>query len=77
MTAYEIRLKLLEMAQGLLIEKFHQDYEIERMNWEKSVSDAEKNNTTVSIFQRKTSFPTEEDIINKAKTLKDFVSSKE
>ena len=76
MTAYEIRLKLLEMAQSLLIEKYNQENEIERINWEKKVNDAERTGSALPIYERKSSFPSEEDIIKKAKILNQFVSSK-
>lgn len=76
MTAYEIRLKLLEIAKDLLIEKYHQDEEIERLNWERKVSDAEKRGQSPELFERYVQFPTEEDIVRKAKILNFFVSSK-
>ena len=76
MTAYEIRLKLLEIAKDLLIEKYHQDEEIERLNWERKVSDAEKRGASPELFERHAQFPTEEDIVRKAKILNFFVSSK-
>lgn len=76
MTAYEIRLKLLEIAKDLLIEKYHQDEEVERLNWERKATEADKLGWTPPIFERQVQFPTEEDIVRKAKTLNSFVSSK-
>ena len=76
MTAYEIRLKLLEIAKDLLIEKYNQEEEVERLNWERKASEAEKLGSTPPIFERHSQFPTEEDIVRKAKTLNYFVSSK-
>ena len=77
MSPYEIRLKLLEMAKDLLVENYHQQAEIERINWEKTVQEAERNCKTFQLYERKIPFPTEIDIVNKAKILKDFVSAKE
>ena len=76
MSPYEIRLKLLEMAKDLLVENYHQEAEIERTNWEKIVQEAERSGITFPIYERKISFPTEIDIINKATILKEFVSAK-
>lgn len=76
MTAYEIRLKLLEIAKDLLIEKYNQEEEVERLNWERKASEAEKIGNAPPIFERYTQFPTEEDIVRKAKILNHFVSSK-
>jgi hypothetical protein len=76
MTAFEIRLKLLEIAKDLLIEKYNQDEEVERLNWERKALEAEKLGNTPPIFERHSQFPTEEDIVKKAKTLNFFVSSK-
>lgn len=76
MTAYEIRLKLLEIAKDLLIEKYNQGEEVERLNWERKATEAEKLGQSPPVFERYTQFPTEEDIVRKAKTLNLFVSSK-
>jgi hypothetical protein len=76
MTAYEIRLKLLEIAKDLLIEKYNQDNEIDRINWQHRVNDAERTGDTPPAYQRFAHFPTEEDIVRKAKMLNQFVSSK-
>lgn len=76
MTAFEIRLKLLEIAKDLLIERYNQDEEVERLNWERKALEAEKIGSTPPTFERHSQFPTEEDIVRKAKTLNVFVSSK-
>ena len=76
MTAYEIRLKLLEIAKDLLIERYNQDNEIDRINWDRKVNEAERDGNTPPKYERFAHFPTEEDIVKKAKTLNQFVSSK-
>jgi hypothetical protein len=76
MTAFEIRLKLLEIARDLLIEKYNQGNEIDRINWQRKVNDAERTGDTPPAYERFAEFPTEEDIIKKAKMLNQFVSSK-
>lgn len=76
MTAFEIRLKLLEIARDLLIEKYNQGNEIDRINWQRKVNDAERTGDAPPAYERFAHFPTEEDIIKKAKTLNQFVSSK-
>ena len=76
MTAFEIRLKLLEIARDLLIEKYNQGNEIDRINWQRKVNDAERTGDTPPPYERFAHFPTEEDIIIKAKMLNQFVSSK-
>lgn len=75
-TPYEIRLEILKISKDLLTESFYQQREAERLSWEVETENARRDNKTLPFFKTSSSFPTEDQIIEKAKKLNDFVSNK-
>jgi hypothetical protein len=75
-TPYEIRLEILKIAKDLLVESFFQQREAERYIWETEIEISKKENKPLPFLKYTNSFPTEEQIIEKAKKLNDFVSNK-
>ena len=80
---YEIRLELLKMAKEMLEQDWHAQREITQTAWEREVNLAEikaqaRDSLIESIPAAPTfkPFPTEEEIIKKAKTLNEFVAQK-
>ena len=69
-TPFEIRLNLLDMAKDLAMNDFHTKKEMVMEQWHRS-SEMDR---TIPIPELG-SFPTEEDIIAKAKMLNAFVSN--
>lgn len=75
-TPYEIRLEILKIAKDLLVESFFQQREAERYVWETEVEMSKKDNKPLPFLKYTNSFPTEDQIIEKAKKLNDFISNK-
>lgn len=75
-TPYEIRLEILKISKDILTESFYQQREAERLYWETESEMARKDNKTLPFLKYTSSFPTEDQIIEKAKKLNDFVSNK-
>jgi hypothetical protein len=69
--AYEIRTEILSMAQGFVMDKFHN----ERNNWESSTS---RHPETGQLLSTKDApvYPSSEDILAEANKLYSFVDSK-
>ncbi len=80
---YEIRLELLKMAKEMLEQDWHAQREITQTFWEQEVNLAQikaqgRDSLVDKIPQAPTfkPFPTEEEIIKKAKVLNEFVAQK-
>lgn len=71
---YEIRLSLLGMAKELLEQEYHQKVSIADQQFGFEMDKASRNNTDLPARDN-IPFPTEQEIIDKAKTLNDFVSN--
>jgi len=69
-TPFEIRMNLLDMAKDLAIQDFYIKKDIAMEEWNRK----SENDRTLPVPQLG-KFPTEEDIIAKAKLLNDFVSN--
>jgi hypothetical protein len=75
-TPYEIRLEILKISKELLMESFYQQRETERSNWDVNSQIAKLENKPLPLLKYVSTFPTEDQIIEKAKKLNDFVSNK-
>ena len=75
-TPYEIRLEIMKISKDLLMEGFYQQREAERLNWEIESENARNEKRPVPILKYLNSIPTEDQIIEKAKKLNEFVSNK-
>jgi hypothetical protein len=77
MSPYEIRLELVKLAKEMLEQDYFAKREVIRSNWEK---DMELSRTSFEkkapIFPEYPPYPSEVDIIEKAKVLNEFISSK-
>jgi hypothetical protein len=75
---YEIRLELLKMAQSMLEQDWHaqRDGLIQEWNASREVYAGETAPRDVKPFPTFKPFPTEEEIIKKAKTLNEFVAQR-
>ena len=73
MTPYEIRLKLLEMSKDMLEQNFHTRREVALRKWEHAAS----NNMDGQQFLTEIpEYPSESEIVTKAKLLNEFISEK-
>jgi hypothetical protein len=74
MTPYEIRLELLRMSKDMLEQDFHSRRELALRKWEQAV---DKNETNASnLLTEVPVYPTENQIVSKAKLLNEFISEK-
>jgi len=69
-TPYEIRLQLLEMSKDLLMQDFYTKKDVAMEKWHCEL-DSNKSAPAPTLAN----FPTEEEIIKKAKMLNSFVSN--
>ncbi len=75
LTPFEIRLELLKMAQGLLLEEYHSNKDRLTNEWHVKVESAKLNGQAIPDHPVYPTYPTENDIIIKAQTLNGFVSN--
>lgn len=75
LTPFEIRLELLKMAQGLLLEEYHSNKDRLTNEWHVKVESAKLNGQVIPEHPAYPTYPTENDIITKAQTLNGFVSN--
>jgi hypothetical protein len=74
MTPYEIRLELLRMSKDMLEQDFHSRRELALRKWEQAV---DKNAPNASnLLTEVPVYPTENQIVSKAKLLNEFISEK-
>jgi hypothetical protein len=80
---YEIRLELLKMAKEMLEQDWHANRDMLRAHWEQEVNlvqirahAVDQPVESVPTQPSFTPFPTEEDIIKKAKVLNEFVAQR-
>jgi hypothetical protein len=72
---YEIRLELVKIAKDILVESYHLKLENSKLNWEVARERAISSNEIVPHFSFEDKFPSEDQIIEKAKKLNDFISN--
>ena len=75
LTPFEIRLELLKMAQGLLLEEYVSNKERLINEWQVKVESAKLNGQVIPDHPAFPTYPSETDIINKAAALNGFVSN--
>jgi hypothetical protein len=75
LTPFEIRLELLKMAQGLLLEEYHSNKDRLTNEWHVKVESAKLNGQVIPEHPAFPTYPSENDIINKAQVLNGFVSN--
>jgi hypothetical protein len=75
MTPYEIRLDLLKMAREMLEADYYGQKEKLKDVWHMNASHAMENKLPMPAHPELPSFPSESEIIQKAKLLNEFVSN--
>lgn len=75
LTPFEIRLELLKMAKELLMEQYYSDKDRLTNEWQVKVDVAKLNGQVIPDHPAFPTYPTENDIINKAQSLNGFVSN--
>ena len=75
LTPFEIRLELLKMAKELLLEDYQSGKERLVNEWQVKVESAKLNGQAIPDHPAFPTYPSENDIINKAQALNGFVSN--
>jgi hypothetical protein len=75
LTPFEIRLELLKMAKDLLLEEYISNKDRLINEWQVKVESAKLNGQTIPEHPAFPTYPSENDIINKAQSLNGFVSN--
>jgi hypothetical protein len=75
MTPFEIRLELLKMAKDMLNDDYYGRREIISNSWAVACEQARIKGETPPTHPEYPAYPSENEIITKAKTLNDFVSN--
>ena len=75
LTPFEIRLELLKMAKELLLEDYNSSKERLINEWQVKVESAKLNGQAIPEHPAFPTYPTENEIINKAQALNGFVSN--
>ena len=75
LTPFEIRLELLKMAKELLLEEYHSNKDRLTNEWHVKVESAKLNGQAIPEHPAFPTYPTENEIINKAQALNGFVSN--
>lgn len=74
MNAFQLRLELLKMAQGLVSDEYSYKRSAMMEQWQSQVSAAQVAGTPSPVLPELPPFPTEEEIVRRAETLNNFVS---
>ena len=74
-TPFEIRLEILDMAKGIVMEDYYAKQNWTREKWESESSTARDTGSPSPIRPENPQFPTSEDILKKAKELKAFIDN--
>lgn len=75
MTPFEIRLELLKMAKDMLVEEYYGKRDQLQEDWRIKVEVAKLNGGAIPDHPALPVYPSETDVINKAKELNGFVSN--
>lgn len=74
-TPFEIRLEILDMAKGIVMEDYYAKQNWIREKWEFESSTARDTGSTLPIRPENPVFPSSEQILEKAKELKAFIDN--
>ena len=74
-TPFEIRLEILEMAKGIVMEDYYAKQNWIREKWESESSTARDTGSLLPIRPENPEFPSSEQILEKAKELKAFIDN--
>jgi hypothetical protein len=75
LTPFEIRLELLKMAKDMLVEEYYGKRDQLQEDWRIRVEVAKLNGGAIPDHPAVPAYPSETDVINKAKELNGFVSN--
>ena len=75
LTPFEIRLELLKMAKDLLMEQYISEKDRLQQEWNVKVDSAKLNGQPIPDHPAFPTYPSENDIINRAQALNGFVSN--
>ena len=75
MSAFEVRLEILKMAQGLVSDEYSYRRCAAIEQWQTQVESARLSGSPLPPMPELPAFPSESEIINKANTLNGFVSN--
>jgi hypothetical protein len=75
MTPYEIRLELVKLAKDMLSEEFNTRHSAVKSEWEVLCSAAMGNKTQLPSQPNYPKYFTEDDVLDKATRLNDFISN--
>lgn len=75
LTPFEIRLELLKMAKDMLVEEYYGKRDQLQEDWRIKVEVAKLNGGAIPDHPALPVYPSETDVINKAKELNGFVSN--
>lgn len=75
LTPFEIRLELLKMAKDMLVEEYYGKRDQLQEDWRIKVEVAKLNGGAIPDHPTMPAYPSETDVINKAKELNGFVSN--
>lgn len=73
LSPYEIRLELLKMSKDMLEQNFHSRRELAMRKWEHAASNQQDGREFLTEIPE---YPSEDEIVNKAKLLNEFISEK-
>lgn len=73
---YEIRLSVLDMARSLLMEEYYAKREFITSNWQEEVTTRRTKGMDVKPCPDYPHFPTNQEILDKAKELVEFINTK-
>ena len=75
MTPFEIRLELLKLSKDMLEQEYMAKREVSHNNWQVASENARIQGQNLPTQPELPSFPSEQEIINKAQALNGFVSN--
>lgn len=73
LTPYELRLELLKMSKDMLEQKYHTSRDLAMRKWENAANSLSGGQEFLSEIPE---YPTEDEIVSKAKLLNEFISEK-
>ena len=75
MTPYEVRLELVKLAKDMLSEEYHSKLSRIQAEWDANCSKAMNEEKAIPSSPNYPKYFTEDDVVNKATRLNDFISN--